>query len=137
MCQEKTTVQKIIGTLKISPIKSMGELIRVLNIYQLTKEDFMVQLSETEKKTLAQMDKNGDFGMSTTYTFHSVEVESAHLSDAELLASLDNAGDFGKTDYYISPESKKAKQALVIQPKQSPIKEEVFPEVEQFFPARS
>ena len=102
MYNPKTINQKIIGTIKILPIKSMGEIMRVLNIYQLTQEDFMLQLTERDKTDLATLEMDGDFGLNITYNQPGDKV--AHLSDAELLAQLDSDGDFGCNDPYNKPD---------------------------------
>jgi len=102
MYNPKTINQKIIGTLRILSIKSMDEITRVLNVYQLTQEDFMLQLTEQEKTDFATLEMDGDFGLNTTYNQPGDKV--AHLSDVELLAQLDGEGDFGRNDPYNKPD---------------------------------
>ena len=103
MYSQKTISQKIKSTIKILPIKSMGEIKRVLNTYKLTREDFMLQLTAQEKKDLALLEKSGDFGTIDTYAQPGNEY--SHLSDVDLLAHLESEGDFSSTDRpYNGPE---------------------------------
>lgn len=132
MYDTKTINKKIIGTLKILSIKTIGEIERVLNVYQLTMEDFMLNLTDQDMAELATMEKSGDFGPVNTYAEPGSEY--AHLSDADLLAQLNNEGDFSSVPDPYRPDliAETGNSTIFIQTK----KPVLFPNIEQFFPKR-
>jgi hypothetical protein len=91
----------------------------------------MITLTNDEKTDLATLDKDGDFGLNTTYMQPGDEV--AHLNDAELLAQLNSDGDFDSVgDHYNKPEliAETEETTIIIKAKKSAV---LFPEIEQFF----